>query len=116
MIFTPSDRRRHPRVYLELDYRFFSSDGEHLGKTNNISLSGAFLHAPEPDLAMSAVSQIGKLEIKLKDDHWLSFKCEVVYIAGNNDQGLPIGAGVAFCDTDDETGRSLMELADAIED
>ncbi|TAL49819.1 MAG: PilZ domain-containing protein [Methylovulum sp.] len=107
---TQSDRRKHTRVAIETEYHLFLNDGEYSGTTGNISLSGAFLSKPEPELMPSCVSQSGLLKITLNGEP-LSFKCEIVYVATHDNDILPAGAGVVFCDTDDETVTSQLNLA-----
>jgi len=109
---TQSNRRKHTRVAIELDYHFFLEGKEYTGKTGNISLSGAFLSRPEPELIPSCISQSGVLKLKLNDE-LLSFKCEIVYVAMHDNEMLPVGTGVVFCDTDDETSTSILALAAA---
>lgn len=109
MITSQADRRKHPRITIELEYHLFLGDKEYSGKTANISLSGAFLSRPEPELIPSCISQSADLKIKFNDE-LLSFKCEIIYVATQGDKFFPIGAGVVFCDTDDETSRSILNL------
>ncbi|MDP2902875.1 MAG: PilZ domain-containing protein [Methylovulum sp.] len=109
-----SNRRKHKRVTIEVDYHFFLDGVEYIGKTRNISLSGAFLSKPEPALMPSCISKSGDLKIKINGE-LLSFKCEVVYAATHDNELFPAGAGVVFFDNDDETGMSLLNLAVAEE-
>jgi len=110
MTFPQSNRRKHTRVALEVEYHFFLDGEEYIGKTGNISLSGAFLSSPEPELMPSCISQSGELKIQLNDE-LLSFKCEIVYIATQDNEDLPPGAGVVFLGADEETGLSILNLA-----
>lgn len=114
MTISQSNRRKHTRVSIEVEYHFYLDGEEYTGKTGNISLSGAFLSSPEPELMPSCVSQSGDLKIKLNDE-LLSFKCEIVYVATHDNETFPPGAGVVFCDTDNETSMSILNLAIAQE-
>ena len=62
----------------------------------------------------SSISRSGDLKIIINGEP-LSFKCEVVYAASHDNEIFPAGAGVVFCDNDDETGMSLLALAVAEE-
>jgi hypothetical protein len=110
MTFSEVNRRKHTRIAFELEYHLLLNGNEYIGKTGNISLNGAFLFSPEPELMPSCTSQSGDLKIQI-NDALLSFKCEIVYVAAYDNEDLPPGAGVVFLDTDDETGKSILNLA-----
>jgi len=110
MTNTQSDRRRHTRIPIECEYHLFLKDKEYSGKTANISLSGAYLSKSEPDLMLSCISEVGDLKINL-NNQVLPFKCEIVHVTIDEDGAFPIGAGVVFSENDDETGRSILQLA-----
>lgn len=109
MTFSQANRRRHERITIELEYHLLLNGREYSGKTANISISGAYLSSPEPKLALSSLSQIGNLKIKLNDE-LLSLKCEIVHLTTKKDEAFPIGAGVCFVDNDDETRLAILKL------
>ncbi|MCF7986167.1 MAG: PilZ domain-containing protein [Methylovulum sp.] len=109
------DRRKHARNNIEVEYRFLLDGAEYHGLTSNISLSGAFLSRPEPELSPSCVSEFGILSFTLNETE-LVLKSEIVYVAAHDNEMLPVGAGVAFCDTDEETGQSILMLANLLLD
>ncbi|MDO9104555.1 MAG: PilZ domain-containing protein [Methylovulum sp.] len=111
---TPPNRRKHERAPIEVEYHFLIDSVEYTGKTANISLNGAFLLRPEPELPPACTSQSGLLNIKVRDES-LSFKSEVVYVATADNETFPAGAGVAFCETDEATGMAILSLAIALQ-
>lgn len=107
------DRRKHTRINIEVEYCFLLNGSEHRGLTSNISLSGAFLSRPEPELSPDQISELGILSFNLNETN-LVFKSEIVYVAAQDNDMLPVGAGVAFCDTDETTGQSILMLANLL--
>ncbi|MDO9106681.1 MAG: PilZ domain-containing protein [Methylovulum sp.] len=87
-----SDKRQHPRVAIEVDYRLFLNGKHYIGKTSNISANGAFLVVPEPGIPPSCVSQFGDLDIML-NGQWSHYRCEIIYV-GTDDESFSAGAGV----------------------
>jgi hypothetical protein len=67
MITPQQNRRRHTRVPANLNYIFFLENQEYIGRIENISLSGAFLGNPEPEMDHSHISQTGLLTILLNE-------------------------------------------------
>ncbi|MDD2723054.1 MAG: PilZ domain-containing protein [Methylovulum sp.] len=104
------EKRKHPRVPTDLDFSFFLDGQQYTGKVGNISLSGAFLSAPEPELIPSYIAKSGDLTIQLNDE-LLVLKSEVVYAVGHDNAFFPVGAGLIFSKTDEETRLSIMKLA-----
>ncbi len=86
------DKRQHPRVAVETDYRLFLNGAQYVGKTSNISAYGAFLVVPEPGIPPSLVSQFGDLHV-LIEGKWSHYRCEIVYVGKDSETSLP-GAGV----------------------
>ena len=109
-----NNRRKHRRVPTDLNFSFIVDGQEHTGQIGNISLSGAFLSDPEPELSLSCLSKPGELRVPLNGDI-LSLKCEVVYAVGRDNEFFPVGAGVVFSNNDDTTLISVMKLATAFE-
>jgi hypothetical protein len=107
------DRRKHTRVPTNLDFSLLLNDLEFKGTVGNISLSGAFLSEPEPEIFPSLIAQPGYLTIVLNSE-LLRFKCEVVYAVGHENTYFPVGAGVIFSETDEETQVSIIKVATAL--
>lgn len=107
------DRRKHTRVPTDLDFSLLLNGTEFKGKIGNISLSGAFLLEPEPEIFPSLITQQGYLTITLGSEP-LRFQCEVVYAAGHENTYFPVGAGVIFSEIDEETQLSIIKVATAL--
>jgi hypothetical protein len=106
----PQNRRRHARISIDADYQLNLDGNKYTGKIHNISLSGAFLIMPEPQLTPSDTDRIGDLGVTLNNEH-IQFKCEIVYVETSVNSVFPAGVGVAFCNQDIETAASIWNLA-----
>ena len=89
---TDADKRQHPRIPVETEYRLFIGGQYYVGKTSNISANGAFLVVPPPGLPQSCISQFGDLDVFLHDQ-WQHFRCQIVFVGADQDT-LSSGAGV----------------------
>lgn len=108
------NRRKHRRVPTDLNYTFIIDGQKYIGKVGNVSLSGAFLSDPEPELNLSDLTKSGELIVFLNNE-LLTLKCELVYAVGHDNEFFPVGAGVVFSNNDDATLVSIMKLATALE-
>jgi hypothetical protein len=104
-----ADQRKHPRVELEVDFYFVLDGEKYTGKTGNISLSGAFLFNPEPEIPPSATSKEGDLQIEINGE-MLPFKCTVVYVIARDNEIFPVGLGAFFAEDDEQTQQSIAKL------
>lgn len=109
MTSSGKEKRRHSRLPIDLQYLLIINDREYRGHINNISLIGAYLATVEPELSESCVGLQGMLNIHAESG-WVTLKCEIVYI-GSNDKFFPSGAGIAFCQSDDDTASAVWNLA-----
>ncbi|MBT9097880.1 PilZ domain-containing protein [Methylovulum psychrotolerans] len=108
----PENKRRHVRVPTNLAYRFVVENQEYVGQVGNISLSGAFLSAPNPPLNPSHLCQSGILQICLHHEA-LTLKCDIIY-AATIEGTFPVGVGVCFSETDAPTQQSIKALEVAL--
>ncbi|WP_157844876.1 PilZ domain-containing protein [Methylocucumis oryzae] len=108
---TTRERRQHIRAYIETNYILVLDNQEFAGITGNISLSGAFLCNPHPELSVTHINEQGRLALYINND-WLQFRCEIVYICQSEDDTFPIGAGVVFQDEDAATSQAMLKLAE----
>jgi hypothetical protein len=99
---------------VEAHYRLLLDGIQYVGKIGDISLSGAFLAFPEPELASPCVSKRGDLEIFIGNES-VSLQCEVVYAGMRNNQIFPIGAGVVFIGDDNRNAAAVWNtIIDAL--
>ncbi len=108
---TTIERRQSIRSHIETNYILILDNHEFAGITGNISLSGAFLCNPHPELPITNINQQGQLALYINNE-WLHFLCEIVYICQTDDDAFPIGAGVVFQDEDSATSQAMLKLAE----
>ncbi len=109
MTTSAKNRRRHARIPINADYQLTLDGKGYAGKVSNISLSGAFLIMPEPNLTATDTNKIAGLNIKINDET-VDLKCEIVYVEAAGQSVFPAGIGVAFCH-DERTATTLWDLA-----
>ncbi len=102
-------RRRSPRLPINLRYQLTIDDMTYAGDIRNISLSGTYLASIKPELPATSIAHQGQLSIH-SNNEWITINCVIVYISDRTTD-FPEGVGVKFCQDNEETISDVWNIA-----